>query len=67
MNKTLLTTVLFLLTLLSSPAGANGEVKKSKSNICHTPGSTYYSRTKKYTPYKTLEDCLKSGGRRPKA
>lgn len=41
-------------------------VKKSKTGICHAPGSTYYSRTKHFTPFKTLDDCLKSGGRLPK-
>jgi hypothetical protein len=41
-------------------------VKKSSSSICHAPGTTYYSQTKKFTPYKTIEECLKSGGRLPK-
>ena len=41
-------------------------VKKSKSGICHAKGSTYYSKTKNYTPYQSMEACLKSGGRRPK-
>ena len=41
-------------------------VKKSKTGICHAPGSTYYSRTKNFTPFKTLDECLKSGGRLPK-
>mgnify|MGYP001563905981 CR=1 FL=1 len=40
-------------------------VKMSDSGICHEPGSTYYSRTKKYTPYDTLEECLDDGGRLP--
>jgi len=43
-----------------------GVVKKSKSGICHAPGSTYYARTKNFTPFKTLDECLKSGGRLPK-
>lgn len=41
-------------------------VKKSKTGICHAPGSSYYSRTKNFTPFKTLDECLKSGGRLPK-
>ena len=41
-------------------------VKKSKSGICHKPGSSYYVQTKNFTPYKTLDECLKSGGRLPK-
>jgi hypothetical protein len=43
-----------------------GVVKKSKTGICHAPGTTYYSRTKNFTPFKTLDQCLKSGGRLPK-
>ncbi len=41
-------------------------VKKSKSGICHPKGGTYYKRTKNYTPYSSMEACLKSGGRKPK-
>lgn len=42
------------------------QVKKSSSNICHERGSTYYARTKNYTPYNSIEACLASGGRLPK-
>jgi hypothetical protein len=53
--------------MLSATAFAQSEpVKMSKSGICHTPGSTYYQQTKNFTPYKTLDECLKSGGRLPK-
>lgn len=49
------------------PEGSGrGPVKMSKSGICHAPGSTYYDRTKNYTPYPALDACLKSGGRLPK-
>lgn len=41
-------------------------IKLSKSGICHAPGTTYYEQTKNYTPYKTLDECLKAGGRMPK-
>ena len=41
-------------------------VKKSKSSICHCPGGRYYDRTKRYTPYRSIGDCLASGGRHPK-
>jgi hypothetical protein len=43
-----------------------GVVKKSKSGICHAPSSPHYERTKNFTPFKTLDECLKSGGRLPK-
>lgn len=45
---------------------ATNVVKKSLSGICHIPNSTYFTRTKNYTPFKTLDECLKSGGRLPK-
>jgi len=41
-------------------------VKLSRSGICHAPGSTYYSRTENFTPFTTLDACLKAGGRMPK-
>lgn len=41
-------------------------VKLSRSGICHAPGSTYYARTKNFTPFTNLEACLKAGGRMPK-
>jgi hypothetical protein len=41
-------------------------VKMSSSGICHAPGTTYYEQTKKFTTFKTLDDCLKAGGRLPK-
>jgi hypothetical protein len=36
-------------------------VKMSKSGICHAQGTTYYSKTKNYTAYNTLEACLRAG------
>ncbi len=41
-------------------------VKMSNSAICHAPNTTYYEQTKNFTPYKTLDECLKAGGRMPK-
>jgi len=41
-------------------------VKKSTTGICHAPGTTYYNKTKNFTAYETVEDCLNSGGRLPK-
>jgi micrococcal nuclease len=48
------------------PASSTGVVKKSNSDICHAPGTTYYDRTKNFTPYDTVQACLDSGGRLPK-
>lgn len=42
------------------------EVKKSKTDICHARGTTYYERTTNYTPYNTIDECINSGGRLPK-
>ena len=41
-------------------------VKKSNTGICHVAGSTYYSRTLNFTPFATMAECIKSGGRLPK-
>lgn len=40
-------------------------VKMSRSGICHAPGTRYYAKTQRFTPYKTLRDCLRDGGRNP--
>lgn len=43
------------------------EVKKSSTGICHQKGvSNYYEKTKNFTAYDSLEECLSSGGRLPK-
>lgn len=41
-------------------------VKQSKSMICHELGSPYYSRTKNFQPFDTLNDCIESNGKLPK-
>ena len=58
--------VLSTILISTSVLGQSEPVKMSKSGICHKPGSTYYQQTKNFTPYKTLDECLKSGGRLPK-
>ena len=40
--------------------------KKSSSGICHCPGGQYYDRTKRFTAYRSIEECLASGGRHPR-
>ncbi len=42
------------------------QVKLSNSGICHDETSGSYKRTKNFTPYSTLEECLNKGGRLPK-
>ena len=41
-------------------------VKRSNSGICHCPGGAYYEKTKNFTPFDTIEECLANGGRHPK-
>ena len=36
-------------------------VKLSKSDICHAPDSPSYNRTKNFTPYDNISECLNSG------
>ncbi len=57
---------LMLVVYSSAFAQTADPVKLSKSGICHAPGSTYYAQTKHFTAFKTLDDCLKAGGRLPK-
>ena len=64
--KKLLLTLFFLLLLSTDSIAQSEQVKMSKTGICHAPNSTYYSQTKNFTPYKTLDECLKAGGRMPK-
>jgi hypothetical protein len=62
-------TVISLITslfLMAIAFAASEPVKMSNSGICHAPNSTYYSQTKNFTPYKSLDECLKAGGRMPK-
>jgi hypothetical protein len=64
--KIITLSVLTTILISTSVFGQSDVVKKSKSGICHTPSGHYYNRTKHFTPYKTLDDCLKSGGRLPR-
>jgi len=50
----------------SRTSAISGVVKMSVIDICHAPGTTYYSRLMHYTPYKSVEACLNAGGRLPK-
>ena len=50
----------------SGTPAAEPEVKKSSSGVCHDKTSKSYKSTKNFAGYKTLDECLKSGGRAPK-
>ena len=49
-----------------TPAAAPTLVKKSDAGICHDKNSASYEQTKKFTEFKTLDECVKSGGTLPK-
>jgi len=69
MKKILLILILLFTSNIiyaGEPQKSNEPVKMSKSKICHAPNSTYYAKTKNFTPYKTLKECLDAGGRLPK-
>ena len=58
-----------LSLLLTAPVFAQSDppVKLSSSGICHEKGkSSSYDRTQKFTGYKSIDECLKAGGRMPK-
>ena len=58
---------LIATVLISTGAFAQSKpVKMSNTGICHAPGSTYYEQTKKFTAFKSLQECLSAGGRMPK-
>lgn len=42
-------------------------VKQSNSGLCHPPESAFYERTQKFTAFKSVSACLKSGGELPKS
>ena len=46
-------------------AAADPVVKKSDSGICHDKSSPSYSNTKKFTPFNSMDECVKSGGKPP--
>jgi len=53
----------------ATPAPAAAEepaVKKSKTSICHDKSSPSYKQTTNFTAFKTMDECIKSGGRAPK-
>ena len=58
--------LLILFGVLSFSANAADVVKMSSSKICHTSDSASYKRTKNFTAYASLNECLAAGGKLPK-
>ncbi|MDO9279007.1 MAG: hypothetical protein Q7U05_10670 [Polaromonas sp.] len=50
----------------AAKAGDEPAVKKSKTSICHDKTSASYKQTTNFTAFKTMDECVKSGGRPPK-
>ena len=61
-----LVALFLLVTLWNQTSADQSEVKLSNSGICHDSSSRSYNRTKNFTPFQSLEDCLDAGGRLPK-
>jgi len=59
-------TLILIMMSFTAMSQSPEPVKLSKSGICHAPGTSYYVQTKNFTPFKTLDECLKAGGRLPK-
>ena len=58
--------IISLSFLVISCDRAEPFVKKSKTGICHKAGTKYYDQTKYFKKFKSIENCIKSGGRQPK-
>lgn len=61
--------LVFMICIMSIGAiadSSNPPVKKSKTGICHPKGGMYYEQTKNFTPFKSMDECIKSSGRPPK-
>lgn len=62
----LLSFIISTFFIYSSVSFAVDFVKKSSTGICHDKNSQYFAKTKKFTKFKTIKECLNSGGRLPK-
>jgi hypothetical protein len=50
---------------VKSNPDVNAPVKKSRENVCHDKSSPNYSTIKFFIAYKSMPECLTSGGRAP--
>ena len=69
MQKFTILMSVFCLTIMAGSVFAdenNPPVKMSKSEICHATDSSYYKRTKNFTSFENLKECIDAGGRLPK-
>jgi endonuclease G len=55
------THILLAIGLIATSFSSHAVViKKSTSGICHAPDSSYYDKTSNFTPFNSLEQCLKT-------
>ena len=65
MKKIILLTLSFVFVLVAE-AQTNEPVKKTRSGICFEPSHPNYEKVRNYiATYKTLEECINSGGKTP--
>lgn len=65
MKKIILLTLSFVFVLVAGAQSAE-PVKKTKAGTCFDPDHPNYQKVKNYiATYKTLEDCINSGGKTP--
>src|SRR5215472_4665918 len=55
-----------LAAALTLGAAAGPPVKKSEMGICYPVTSPDYQRTTRFVPYKSMAECIASGGHAPK-
>ena len=65
MKKIILLTLSFVLVLVAEAQTAE-PVKKTRSGTCFEPSHPNYEKVRNYiATYKTLEECINSGGKTP--
>jgi hypothetical protein len=65
MSRLILLTLSCLFTLVAAAQSAE-PVKKTKAGTCFEPSHPNYDKVRNYVAtYKTLEECISSGGKTP--
>lgn len=67
MKKLIITLMLFAAPVFAETTEQQEPaVKMSTSGVCHSEDSQYYARTKNYTSYDSIAECVEAGGRLPR-
>ena len=59
-------TTILLTVVLGASVHAGAPVKLAGPNVCYEYWHKSYGGIKEYRAFKTLEQCIKAGGRKPK-